>query len=50
MDRFTDFIGFFGDLGMGVDLFCYTEEEIRTVPLAGKACSGARWLFQRDAD
>ena len=47
IDRCDDYIGYFGGLGLGVDLFCYTEEEAWTIPLAKRACAGARWLFRK---
>jgi predicted nucleotidyltransferase len=47
MDRRDDYIGYFGDLPLGVDLFCYTEEETHVVPLARRACATARWLYER---
>ena len=37
IDRSLDFIEYFKEIGIPVDIFCYTEDEIKEVPLARRA-------------
>jgi predicted nucleotidyltransferase len=37
----------FSELGIGVDLFCYSREEIRANPFAAAASASAIWLATR---
>jgi len=37
IDRSLDYIGYFEDVGMPVELFCYTEQEAERTPLARRA-------------
>ncbi|MEK7449631.1 MAG: nucleotidyltransferase domain-containing protein [Planctomycetota bacterium] len=37
MDRPLDFYKYFENIGIAVDVFCYTEEEIKEIPLAQNA-------------
>ena len=36
-DRSQEFLPFFDEIGLPVDLFCYTQEEVERVPLAHQA-------------
>ena len=49
LDRSMPFQKYFGNIGLGVDLFVYTEEEIRgnTIPLANAALKTGKILFKR---
>jgi predicted nucleotidyltransferase len=50
IDRSDDYIGYFNEIGMGVDLFCYSKAETESIGFAINACSEAIWLFKRRMD
>ncbi|MFQ5585206.1 MAG: nucleotidyltransferase domain-containing protein [Thermodesulfobacteriota bacterium] len=37
LDRPVEFYKYFENAGIAVDLFCYTEEEVESIPIAKKA-------------
>lgn len=45
MDRPLVYGPYFEHVGLGIDLFCYTRDELATVPLAGKALARSRPLW-----
>ncbi len=45
LDRPLEYLPFFAEVGLGVDLFCYTEEELPRVPLAQNAVEHAVALW-----
>ena len=47
LDRPLDYLPYFDDVGLGVDLFIYTPEESERIPLARSALARARPLWQR---
>lgn len=49
LDRSVHFQKYFENIGLGVDLFVYTEEETRkhTIPLANSALKTGKILFKR---
>lgn len=47
VDRPLDFLPFFEDVGLSVDLFCYTKDEMRNNSFAIKAFEEARTLAER---
>lgn len=49
LDRALYFQSYFEDIGLGVDLFVYTEEEIEknTIPLVSSAIKKGKILFKR---
>ncbi len=51
LDRAVYFKKFFEDIGLGVDLFVYTEEEVKknTIPLVNTAFKKGKILFKRES-
>lgn len=51
LDRALCFQSYFEDVGLGVDLFVYTEEEIKenTIPLVSSAIRKGKILFKRES-
>jgi len=47
MDRPPEYLPYFRGIGLSLDLFCYTEEEIEQLPLARRALSRGRRLAAR---
>jgi len=47
IDRSLDYIGYFEDVGMPVELFSYTEQEAKRTPLARRALDRGLVLAQR---
>lgn len=47
VDRGVRYVGYFSDVGMPVELFCYTEEEVPRVPLAQRALVEGKLLAGR---
>jgi predicted nucleotidyltransferase len=45
LDRPLDYFGYFSDVDLGVDLFCYTHEEVQRVPLAVRALKSCVTLW-----
>jgi len=46
-DRIQEYEGYFENLGLPVDLFCYTEEEVQRIPLAREAIRKGLLLAKR---
>jgi len=44
VDRYLDYVGYFEEVGMPFDLFCYTLDEVPKVPLARSALRQATLL------
>ncbi len=49
LDRSAHYVGYFADVGMPVELFCYTQEELANVPLARRALAEGKLLASRGA-
>ncbi len=49
LDRSAHYAGYFADVGMPVELFCYTQEELAVVPLARRALAEGKRLAARGA-
>ncbi len=49
LDRSADYVDYFADVGMPVELFCYTQEELPQVPLARRALAEGKLLASRAA-
>lgn len=51
LDRALCFQSYFEDVGLGVDLFVYTEEEItkHNIPMANSAMKKGKILFKRES-
>lgn len=49
LDRPLEYLPYFSDCGIGVDLFCYTPDEAKAVPLARAALARALILWDREA-
>lgn len=47
-ERSTPYQPHFGELGIGVDLFCYCRHEIRSNKFAAVAAASAMWLAARN--
>ncbi|MFA5787859.1 MAG: nucleotidyltransferase domain-containing protein [Actinomycetota bacterium] len=47
MDRPAEFSAFFDNAGVPVDLFCYTEEEAKSVPLAVRVLKQGKLVAHR---
>lgn len=47
MDRPPEYLPYFRGIGLSLDLFCYTEEEVEQLPLARRALSRGRRLAAR---
>ncbi|MDR7417118.1 MAG: nucleotidyltransferase domain-containing protein [Armatimonadota bacterium] len=47
MERPSEYLPYFEGIGLPLDLFCYTEEEVEQVPLARHALSRGRRLAGR---
>lgn len=47
VDRGVRYADYFRDVGMAVELFCYTEEEVPRVPLAQRALAEGKLLAGR---
>jgi predicted nucleotidyltransferase len=48
LDRPLEYLPFFSDCGIGVDLFCYTLDEAELVPFAKNALSHALTLWEQE--
>ncbi len=46
-DRIDDYVDYFIDIDIGVDIFPYTVDELRSVPLARTACRTGKVLARR---
>jgi len=47
VDRGVRYAGYFEDVGIAVELFCYTEDEVARVPLAQRALAEGKLLAGR---